>query len=901
MAVDVDARVNANKAEEVISDVSMPSWFMENCVKTAFELSQEARRIVILPPNPPNPPNHTEKVQDTTLNGQESQEERYELDSFLYDELLNLVMPKDKAILPKQQAGGLGATFTSEKTPKFALDAVQLLLPGGFHAFLGQEFLSEVAKKFASDVQADLIELNIDDFRDLAEHFGNGEDSEHRDDQRRGDDHYLNLLYDQCMCVELCCPASSVCTTSRSSSPVTRSASSESASDSSESSVGTTNSQEYEFLCRRGSRRSRKKLFSFLQYLGLLTFATILVLMVIAVLAGSIIFRHKLMSKMSSRIYNNMDSTLSQDEEELLSVDEQLENVDSVTKHGMQKIHQTGVSIDKPEEMEIADRRRFQYTTLFKNVIESHLMKKTLEKHEENNKVGSPALVVLVSGVGRFCNYQKYLQVFKHLQAAIRTLSKENTIVMMLGGDDEDILNSVSNQTQKGIMRMFTARSQEQYRLLEKDKENARLKENIRHLQRCIRMSPEAKMSPLAQPYTVDWETFIPDATLRAMRRYFFPWDNIEIIARRAAKGKLDIDSMKIVMETYEKRNEAEKQWLEKHEDKDDLKEPWKSKLPQRAWSIAEQISKSQQDEHLYQLLDTVVSPGDLNTTWSNIELDSDIKARITDIISLGESQKDSCGILKTSAGGALLYGPPGTGKTQLARVLAKTSGSIMLSVSGAEMESKYVGETEKLVASLFKLGKMLFPSIIFIDEADSLFSSRSQGGSGSIYQRKLVNQLLQEADGLSKDSNSPFLLLATNLPHLLDPAVLRRVPCRIYIGLPTISARENMFRMFLKEEFLDRSVDLKKLAEVTHRYTGSDIMALCVETAVISQREYRNTEAGESSHVKSSRILNISHFHQALKSNTPTTSPQLMQEMRRFAQMYDKSAVSRMVLYQYW
>ncbi|KAK6614160.1 AAA family ATPase [Botrytis cinerea] len=880
MAVDVDARVNANKAEEVISDVSMPSWFMENCVKTAFELSQEARRIVILPPNPPN---HTEKVQDTTINGQESQEERYELDSFLYDELLNLVMPKDKAILPKQQAEGLGATFTSEKTPKFALDAVQLLLPGGFHAFLGQEFLSEVAKKFASDVQADLIELNIDDFRDLAEHFGNGEDSEQRDDQRRGDDHYLNLLYDQCMCVELCCPASSVCTTSRSSSPVTRSASSESASDSSESSVGTTNSQEYEFLCRRGSRRSRKKLFSFLQYLGLLTFATILVLMVIAIFGRE----HHFPSQIDVK---DVVKDLQQHGLNFIS-----------RRRGITKIHQTGVSIDKPEEMEIADRRRFQYTTLFKNVIESHLMKKTLEKHEENNKVGSPALVVLVSGVGRFCNYQKYLQVFKHLQAAIRTLSKENTIVMMLGGDDEDILNSVSNQTQKGIMRMFTARSQEQYRLLEKDKENARLKENIRHLQRCIRMSPEAKMSPLAQPYTVDWETFIPDATLRAMRRHFFPWDNIEIIARRAAKGKLDIDSMKIVMETYEKRNEAEKQWLEKHEDKDDLKEPWKSKLPQRAWSIAEQISKSQQDEHLYQLLDTVVSPGDLNTTWSNIELDSDIKARITDIISLGESQKDSCGILKTSAGGALLYGPPGTGKTQLARVLAKTSGSIMLSVSGAEMESKYVGETEKLVASLFKLGKMLFPSIIFIDEADSLFSSRSQGGSGSIYQRKLVNQLLQEADGLSKDSNSPFLLLATNLPHLLDPAVLRRVPCRIYIGLPTISARENMFRMFLKEESLDRSVDLKKLAEVTHRYTGSDIMALCVETAVISQREYRNTEAGESLHVKSSRILNISHFHQALKSNTPTTSPQLMQEMRRFAQMYDKSAVSRMVLYQYW
>ncbi|TGO40964.1 hypothetical protein BHYA_0028g00050 [Botrytis hyacinthi] len=898
MAVDVDAMVNEDGVEEVISDISMPSWFIDNCVKTAFELSQEARRIVILPPNPPN---LTEKVKDTTSNGQVSQEERYELDSFLYDELFNLIMPKEKTILPKQEAEGLKSTFSSDKTSKFALDAVQLLLPGGFHAFLGQEFLAEVAKKFASDVQADLIELNIDDFRDLAEHFGKGEDSEHRDDQKRGDDHYLNLLYDRCMCVELCCPASSVCSTSRSSSPVARSGSSDSASDNSESSIGTTNSQEYGVECVKRTRKFSDRLFFLSQYLGLLTFATILVLTVISVLTGSIILRHKLMCQNTSGICNEMCDTLPQDEEELSSVNEQLESNESVVRHGLQKIPQTEHFLENPEEIEIDDIESSRYTTLLKKIIESHLLKNTPGRTGDKDNVGSPALVILVSGVGRFCSYKKYLQVFKHLQTAIRTLSKEDTIIMMSGGDDDGILESISNNTQKGILRMFTARSQAQYRLLEKDKEKARLKENIRHLQRCIRMSPEANMSPLAQPYAVDWETFIPDATLRAMRRHFFPWDNIEIIARTIAKRQLDIDSMKLVMETYEKRSEAEKQWLENHEDEDDQKAPWKSKLPRRAWSIAEQISKSQEDEHLYQLLDTVVSPGDLNTTWSNIELDSDIKARITDLISLGESQKDSCGILKTSAGGALLYGPPGTGKTQLARVLAKTSGSIMLSVSGAEMESKYVGETEKLVASLFKLGKMLFPSIIFIDEADSLFSSRSQGGSGSIYQRKLVNQLLQEADGLSKDSTSPFLLLATNLPHLLDPAVLRRVPCRIYIGLPTISARENMFRMFLKEESLDRSVDLKKLAEVTHRYTGSDIMALCVETAVISQREYRNKEAGVALDVKNSRILTISHFHQALKSNTPTTSPQLMQEMRRFAQMYDKSAVSRMVLYQYW
>lgn len=607
MAVDVDAMVNEDGVEEVISDVSMPSWFMDNCVRTAFELSQEARRVVILPPNPPN---LTEKVKDATSNGQASQEERYELDSFLYDELFNLIMPKEKIILPKQEAEGLKSTFSSDKTPKFALDAVQLLLPGGFHAFLGQEFLAEVAKKFASDVQADLIELNIDDFRDLAEHFGKGEDSEHRDDQKRGDDHYLNLLYDRCMCVDLCCPASSVCSTSRSSSPVARSGSSDSASDNSESSVGTTNSQEYGVDCVKRTRKFSDRLFFLSQYLGLLTFATIIVLTAISVLTGSIILRHKLMCQDTSGMCNEMCDTLSQDEEDLSSVDEQLESNESVVGYGIQKIPQTEHFLETPEEIETDDLGSSQYTTLLKKIIESHLVKNTLGRTGDKENVGSPALVILVSGVGRFCSYKKYLQVFKHLQTAIRTLAKEDTIIMMSGGDDDGILESISNNTQKGILRMFTARSQAQYRLLEKDKEKARLKENIRHLQRCIRMSPEANMSPLAQPYAVDWETFIPDATLRAMRRHFFPWDNIEIIARTIAKRQLDIDSMKLVMETYEKRSEAEKQWLENHEDEDDQQAPWKSKLPRRAWSIAEQISKSQEDEHLCQLLDTVVSPG---------------------------------------------------------------------------------------------------------------------------------------------------------------------------------------------------------------------------------------------------------------------------------------------------
>lgn len=119
---------------------------------------------------------------------------------------------------------------------------------------------------------------------------------------------------------------------------------------------------------------------------------------------------------------------------------------------------------------------------------------------------------------------------------------------------------------------------------------------------------------------------------------------------------------------------------------------------------------------------------------------------------------------------GVLLYGPPGTGKTLLARAVAKESGAAFLEVSGSEVLDKYVGEGEKNVRAIFTLAKKLSPCVVFIDEADSIFASRSSLGSKNVH-REILNQFLKEWADLQ---STAFLMVATNRPFDLDEAVLR-------------------------------------------------------------------------------------------------------------------------------
>ncbi|KAL5537645.1 hypothetical protein UlMin_043033 [Ulmus minor] len=176
-----------------------------------------------------------------------------------------------------------------------------------------------------------------------------------------------------------------------------------------------------------------------------------------------------------------------------------------------------------------------------------------------------------------------------------------------------------------------------------------------------------------------------------------------------------------------------------------------------------------------------------------------------------------------------LLYGPPGTGKSYLAKAVATESDSTFFSVSSSDLVSKWMGESEKLVSNLFQLARDNAPSIIFIDEIDSLCGPRGEGNESEA-SRRIKTELLIQMQGMGNDDQKVLVLAATNTPYALDQAVRRRFDKRIYIPLPDLKARQHMFKVHLGDtpHNLTES-DFEHLARKTEGFSGSDI-SVCVK-----------------------------------------------------------------------
>jgi vacuolar protein-sorting-associated protein 4 len=175
---------------------------------------------------------------------------------------------------------------------------------------------------------------------------------------------------------------------------------------------------------------------------------------------------------------------------------------------------------------------------------------------------------------------------------------------------------------------------------------------------------------------------------------------------------------------------------------------------------------------------------------------------------------------------GILLYGPPGTGKSYLAKAAATETGGQFFSVSAANIVSKWMGESEKLIKGLFDLARQNKPAVIFLDEIDSVLSARSDNENDAT--RRLKTEFLIQMQGVGKDDEGVLVLGATNIPWGLDPAVRRRFQKKIYISLPDVKARRLMFTLNLgdtENDITDKEFDI--LAEMTDGYSGSDIATL--------------------------------------------------------------------------
>lgn len=191
---------------------------------------------------------------------------------------------------------------------------------------------------------------------------------------------------------------------------------------------------------------------------------------------------------------------------------------------------------------------------------------------------------------------------------------------------------------------------------------------------------------------------------------------------------------------------------------------------------------------------------------------------------------------------GVLLVGPPGTGKTLLAKATAYEAGVPFFYISGSEFIELFVGVGASRIRDAFSVAKKFAPSILFIDEIDSIGRIRGIGITGAHEEREqTLNQLLAEMDGFEKEI--PLVVLAaTNRPDVLDPALLRpgRFDRKIYLDLPTVSEREEILKIHLRNKKLGE-VNLKEIAERTPGFSGADIANLCNEAAIIAARKNKN------------------------------------------------------------
>ncbi|KAL6783919.1 SPAST1 [Auxenochlorella protothecoides x Auxenochlorella symbiontica] len=291
----------------------------------------------------------------------------------------------------------------------------------------------------------------------------------------------------------------------------------------------------------------------------------------------------------------------------------------------------------------------------------------------------------------------------------------------------------------------------------------------------------------------------------------------------------------------------------------------------------ADKEERAYEDRILTEVLDDSPAVG-----WDDVAGLAKAKQALQEMVVLPTLRRDLFQGLRAPARGLLLYGPPGNGKTLLAKALAHEAQATFFNISAASLTSKWHGEAEKLVRALFRVAAAAAPSIIFIDEIDSVLSARR--GDEHDASRRLKTEFLSAFDGVASGGAHLLVLGATNRPWDLDEAVVRRLPKRIYVPLPGAEGRRALLEGMLRGQRADPGIPAV-VAGLTEGYSGSDLAALCKEAAMAPIRELGRRVAT----VPANRIrgLTVADFRAGLQVIRPSLTPESMAQFEEWTARY--------------